>query len=297
MLKRSGDEMPRPDLTQERYRNAIAAIDDVNNLADKDIVYDQWPIDDPYRHTALHVVHAMRTVGNADLNAALDELPAPGKNELISVVSAVIELSAPPRNPYETSVLVVDDTHITNLLAGEQQNTSEEGYTESPLTPELEARLQEARDLRGLGDTIPKLTDSEQRRLIGEAMYRIGDHWANHPSPDLGPTERVMGAIHGALNLLQNGMPDMIPAMHFVPIDPETDNGCVTYLNRGGKMEELDWNYGQPMALTYDPGPQGGNPQSPPGSLTYAFETHYEILRDRYRTAAADLFGGSERDV
>jgi hypothetical protein len=343
MFTRSGSESPRePDYTQERYINAQAAIDTVQELAEKDIVYDQWPIDDPHRHAALCVVAGMQSVdlahGDGDLNSALINLPSQAKKKLIYFVSFVIELRhndlcSHHDNVYE-SIQTVDsrkivsdsdygDECVLHLRNGNELRMppdpipcdyvrvvrdgrevaywNKEEWREDPdvvMGALMGAAASEEMPLFGQTVTeaepdpnaIPKLQESEQRRLIAESAHRIADHWANHHSVDLGVTERVMGAVHGVLSLFQNGMPEIVPPMQLVPIDPQTDNGCITELMRGGKLLELDWNYGKPMGLTYDPGPMGGDPNSPPGSLTYSFETHYEIMRGRYRTAASDLF-------
>jgi hypothetical protein len=253
--------MPKPDLTQQRYISAMAAIDDTHNLARQDIVYDQWPIDDPYRDTALCVVQGIRAVGNADLNAALEELPPAGRRELIDTVSAVIELKTSDLRSYYENVGTID----------------------SP-------------------NAIPKMTVQEQIRAIAETAHLIGHSWATRDEPDLGVEERVMGAVHGVLSMFQNGALERVPGFQLIPIDPETDEGCVNtvYRHREGQVE-ADWNYGESMHLTWRATPAMGpigalmDKQSPSGSLTARFEEHYETLRRRYRTAAHDLFNTGDR--
>lgn len=135
-------------------------------------------------------------------------------------------------------------------------------------------------------EEIPTMTNMEQVQIVAECAYRIGDHWANHPNSNLGTTERVMGAVHGVLDMFQNGSPDIVPPFILIPVDPETDTGAMTSLQRNGNWTEVDWNYNEPMYLEVDRHLKN----EPAYSLTGKFEEQYEIHRERYRTAAIDLF-------
>jgi hypothetical protein len=262
---------PKPDFNQPRYVNAVAAIDDVNNLARQDIVYDQWPIDDPYRDTALCAVQSIYTVGNVDLNKMLDTLPIEEKHNLIDTMAAVVELKVEHINSAYDNVYVIGSDSLDFESKGK-----EVPYIENPLKER---------------HFIPRMTPYEQIQTIATNAHLIAHNWANRQDEGLGVEERVMGAVHGVLGMFQNGFNDQVPAFQLIPLDPETDRGCINQVYRDGVPTDADWNYGQPMGLTYKSTSYADDPSSPPGSLTCRFEEQYENTRGRFRTAAQDLFG------
>jgi len=168
------------------------------------------------------------------------------------------------------------------------------------LSEEVAGEIKEGLAAHGMVDAQPlaKLRPYEQIQTLADVTHQVAAHWAYRDDPDLGVEERVMGAVHGVLDVLQNGLIERLPAFQLVPIDPETDEGCVQWVNRNQKdVVAADWNYGVPFDLSVRATPEMGPAgallgKSPPSSLTYRFEEHYENMRSRFRTSAEDLFGG-----
>jgi hypothetical protein len=162
------------------------------------------------------------------------------------------------------------------------------------LSEEVAVEIKEGLAAHGMVDAQPlaKLRPYEQIQTLADVTHQVAAHWAYRDDPDLGVEERVMGAVHGVLDVLQNGLIDRVPAFQLIPIDPETDEGCVQLVDRNQKDRvPADWDYGTPFALSVNV-QSFPYEKSPPASLTYRFEEHYENMRSRFRTSAEDLFGG-----
>jgi hypothetical protein len=298
---------PRPDFNQERYKRAQTAIDITHELASKDVVYDQWPIDDPYRDTALCVIESIHGIGNPELAEAVAALPSGKRSELVESIASVIELKVP------TILSAYDNVHALDSFEGEYRTTE--------LTLDVLANLHDGMVKRGLYEPadmakgedyvretppppviedplkkrhfVDRMSHYEQIQTIADTAHTIARSWVHKPGDALGVEERVMGAVHDTLAMFEHGRLN-VPAFDLIPIDPETDEGCVTEVWRNGQRTEADWNYGGHMQLKADPeaAQAGADMGFPPYSLTHAFATHYETLRERYRASAQDLFGG-----
>jgi hypothetical protein len=256
--------LPPTDPNNPAHRAAKVAIDMVHDFADRNIVYDGSPIDDPIRETALCVVSAVQLKGGRTVEKALQKLPYHQKRDLVDTIRSVIEIGVDKINH------AGDNLH--------QINPYEQPAVDNP-------------------NALPKMSTMEQLQVIAKEAHIIANHWDMIPD-HLGQRERIMGAVHDVLALLQNGNPS-VPAMLLTPVDPETNEGCVALVRRGTEFTAADWNYGQPMHPQH-PAPSG-NAQlfytnNAPGSLTAQFQHIYETTRERYRTAARDLFGDPSDD-
>jgi hypothetical protein len=251
--------LPPTDPDDPAYRSAKVAIDMVHDFASRDIIYDMWPIDDPIREAALCVVSAVKLKGDRTVEKALNKLPLDQKRSLVDTIRSVIEISVDKINHAGDGV-----RHI---------GTYKQPTAENP-------------------NALPKMDVNEQINQVADAAYWIGKHWVERGEEGLGVAERVHGAVHEVLSMIQNGHEVYeIPAFQLTPIDPETESGCVTAVERNGERVMAEWNFGQPMDLTWKPPVYGVDPKSPPGSLTDRYQNMYEMMRERYRTAARDLFG------
>lgn len=136
---------------------------------------------------------------------------------------------------------------------------------------------------------LPLLSEQQQQEAIAEAAHDLATSWIRHPNPHLHVEQRVMGAVHGVLDLLENGSDVYnVPAFHLVPVFPGDAERCVREIdNDQGKAMMADWDYGQEMALK----PEEGVFDTMYGpSLTRSFEHLYDRTRERFSAAARELF-------
>lgn len=253
--------LPPTDPDSPSMESARSAIETVHILADQKEVFDGWPIDDPIREAALCTISAVQLKAGDAVGEALTKLPLEEKRALVDTICSVIEISVDKINH------AGDNVHHIGIPA-ENSNA------------------------------LPKMAPFEQIKLVADAAYWISDHWAKRTDQGLGQQERVHGAVHEVLSMLQNGNEMYeIPAFHLIPIDPETESGCVATIDRDGDRVAAEWNFGQPFSPTYHP-PMlyGHDAKHPPGSLTDRYQNHYELMRERYRTSALDLFGDPSDD-
>jgi hypothetical protein len=253
--------LPPTDPNDPSYRSAKGIISAVHDFADRGVVYDMWPIDDPIREAALCVVSAVQLKGGSTVDKALMKLPMDQRRTLVDTIRSVIEISVDKINH-----------------AGDHVHQIGSPFPDNP-------------------NVLPKMTQAEQLWVIAKEAHIIANHWDMLPD-ELGQRERIMGAVHDVLSLFQNGNPS-VPAMVLTPIDPETDEGCAAIIQRDGELMGLDWQYGQPMYPAHpapSPNAQLFHINNAPGSLTHTFQGVYETLRERYRTSARDLFGDPSND-
>lgn len=124
------------------------------------------------------------------------------------------------------------------------------------------------------------MTQEEQRAHLATAAFQLAEIWSFGVSDRLSIRERVHGAVHGMLNLLENGG-EGVPAFHLAPVLSE-EHSSMTEVFRGDGMVEADWDHGVMMNL------QG--PEEIP-STTQLYQSIYDNHRERYTIAARELFG------
>lgn len=134
----------------------------------------------------------------------------------------------------------------------------------------------------GLGQdfALETMTQAEQRHGLATAAFEVAEIWAHGVSPRLTPAERVHGAVHAVLDLLENGGNE-VPSFLLTPVLREEHESITTVTRDGGEVE-ADWDAGVPMDL------HGGDHEY---STTQIYQQIYDSYRDRYTIAAHELFG------
>jgi hypothetical protein len=129
---------------------------------------------------------------------------------------------------------------------------------------------------------LETLTQQEQRTHLATAAFDIAEQWAVGISDRLNTKERVHGAVHAVLNMLENGSFE-VPAFHLAPVLRE-DHESFTTAIRGDGPVEADWDYGVIMDLR--------GPENEP-STTQLYRGIYDNHRERFTIAARELFDNS----
>lgn len=124
------------------------------------------------------------------------------------------------------------------------------------------------------------MTQDEQRLSLSMAIYERAEAWAVGVSDRLTPRERVHGAVHSVLHLLENGGNE-VPAFHLAPAMGEDQWNTTTQVDRGHGLIEADWDHGVVMKLK-------DGEETP--SVTNYYQGIYDSHRERYTIAARELF-------
>lgn len=124
------------------------------------------------------------------------------------------------------------------------------------------------------------MSQEEQRAHLATAAYGIAEVWAHGVSDRLSVAERVHGAVHDVLHLLENGSLE-VPAFHLAPVYSE-DHSSMTEVIRGDGPVDADWDHGVMLDLR--------GPDEVP-STTQLYQGIYDSHRERFTIAARELFG------
>jgi hypothetical protein len=133
-------------------------------------------------------------------------------------------------------------------------------------------------------ENLAVITRDEAMIAIGyEIHMRVQKHWIhNSEAQGASPEERIMGAVETALDVLQNGTPN-IPPFKLVAADPLYYDDPATFLTVDGTDVVRRFETGQ----VFDP---SGSLADGEITLTSSFADTYDTLKRRMWASSKDLF-------